>query len=251
MCACALLTAWSVCAGTDTTRTVRVTAEGVAYATPDVAFIDLVAKCTADTMRAAREGNRKGLETLLEALKKAGVEREDIRMKPLGTHLSREDSYRHLDGLAPNLPATHETDVTVVRVAVKGVALPHLEKAWKVVDAAVGAGAQLVRETSSYASIRDHMKTFLLLGVAEQSGLEKTAAQDGLLNATRLAQACAEAAGVTIARTPRRLELANAKHEPVGIQGNYCQGMELEDMGELGKVKCQVEVTAEFDIVRP
>jgi len=251
VCACALALASPVYSQTDTTRAVKVTAEGLAYATPDVAFIDLVAKYTSDTMRVAREGNRKALETLLDALRKAGVEGKDIRTKPLGTHMSREESYAHLDGLAPRLPATHETDVTVVRVAVEGVTLPHLEKAWKVVDAAVGAGAQLVRETSSYASIRDEMKTFLLLGIREGSALEKTAVQDGLLKAGRLALTCAEAAGVTIAKAPRRSEVARAKFEPVGMERNCCQDMDVEDLGQLGKVKCRVEVTSVYDITGP
>lgn len=125
--------------------TIEVAGMGEATVTPDRALVYVGVQTKAQTAALAGASNARIAAAVLEAVRRAGIAREQI-----GTmNYSVNPSYRyHTDGRKPELTGYDATNT--VRVEVRSV-----ELVGKVIDAALGAGANNVNGMSFYASQMD------------------------------------------------------------------------------------------------
>ena len=64
-------------------KSIKASASGTIFVDADTAFIDVMVKHTAETPKAARDGNQKAVDKLYKALRKAGVQSRHIVAKPI------------------------------------------------------------------------------------------------------------------------------------------------------------------------
>ena len=128
-----------------TPPTIEVAGMGEATVTPDRALIHVGVQTKGRTAALAGAENARLATAVLEAVRLAGIAREQI-----GTmHYNVNPSYRYYpDGRKPELTGYDATNT--VRVEVRS-----LELVGKVIDAALGAGANNISGMSFYASQMD------------------------------------------------------------------------------------------------
>jgi len=231
-----------------TQPTIEVTATGTVFVDADMAHLDFMIKHTAQTAKEARDGNKKAITKFMKAMRKAGIRKKDITLKPVNLLVYKPQDLRYMDGLAPKLPEHHETAVRLVRVQVRGIKAPELPKVWKLVDAAMAAGADPVRDTRGYYSVTQAIPTFITLDISDQHAATRKAIKDGFSRAKEEASYSAGLAGLKL----KGLKDAKLGHPTIelikrDISTGYNQRLS-QDYSMLGKIKASVAITATYEV---
>jgi uncharacterized protein YggE len=153
-------------------RTITVNGTGIVTTVPDEAQFTFGVSTTAPSAKAALTGNAARMNRLIAALKAAGIAPADIQTAEIS--------------LSPN---TNENGSKVLSFTASNsvtVKTKQIAKAGSIVDAAVGAGANLVSGPS--------------LGPSDQSALQRSALQKAVADARGRALAIAQAAHVRLGR---------------------------------------------------
>jgi uncharacterized protein YggE len=229
-------------------NSIKASATGTVFVDADVAYIDVMVKHTAETPKAARDGNQKAVDKLYKALRKVGIQSKHVVAKPIDLIVYRPQDTRYMDGLAPKLPQQHETAIRVIRIKISGIKAPALKKVWKVVDAVVAAGGEPVRDTRGYYSVNQSIPSFITLSLADPSKATKAAISKAFKNAKAEALHAAQLNGVKLKG------LLSAKvGQPIfqmvlrGNQIHMTQRMD-DDSFQLGRLKFSVTVDATYQI---
>lgn len=161
--------------------TIEVSGAGEAKVTPDRALIYVGVQTKGRTAALAGAENARLASAILEAVRVAGIRREQI-----GTmNYSVSPSYRYFtDGRKPELTGYDATNT--VRVEVRA-----LELVGKVIDASLGAGANNINGISFYASQVDSVRREALA----------SATTDARLSAEAMAKAAGGSLGALISVT--------------------------------------------------
>jgi len=149
-----------------------VTAPGIVTTVPDEAQFTFGVSTTAPSAKAALSGNAARMNRLIAALKAAGIAPADIQTAEIS--------------LSPN---TNENGSKVLSFTASNsvtVKTKQISNAGSIVDAAVGAGANLVSGPS--------------LGPSDQAALQRSALQKAVADARGRALAIAQAAQVRLGR---------------------------------------------------
>ncbi len=150
---------------------IEVSGAGEAKVTPDRALVYVAVQTKARTAALAGQENAKLATAILEAVRAAGVAREQI--STMGYNVA--PSYRYYpDGRKPELTGYDATNT--VRVEVR-----NLDLVGKVIDASLGAGANNINGVSFFASQID--------------AVQREALANATTNARLSAEAMAKAAG--------------------------------------------------------
>lgn len=155
-------------------RTLSVSGSGLAYMTPDIAYINIGVHTELATAAAAVESNNVNTQQVVEALKKAGVDAKDIRT----TNFSIWPNTQYDPQTNTKLGTTYMVDNTVY------VTVRKLENLGAVLDAAIQAGANNVNS--------------IQFDVADNSPAIKQARDEAVKDAKVQAQELAQAAGVSL-----------------------------------------------------
>ena len=159
-----------------TPGTVRVSATGEARATPDRAFADFGVETEAPTAQAAAAENARRQAAVIEALVRAGVERENIQTRDFSVFPAYDPT--------PN-PTGGEPRVRGYRVTnTVGVQTDDVSRVGALIDAALAAGAN-----RSYG---------LRFGFRDTARLQQQALQDAIRRARGEAEAIARGLGLTL-----------------------------------------------------
>jgi uncharacterized protein YggE len=153
-------------------RRVTVTGAGEVETTPDVASFSFGVETRGSTAEDALGANSEEMRRVIAAVREAGVSREDIRTQNVSLAPQRSDDGRTVTGYVATDSVRAEVD--------------ELGRSGTVVDAAVGAGANLVYGPSLS---REH-----------QDALYRKALQAALDEARGKAEALAEAGGASVGR---------------------------------------------------
>jgi uncharacterized protein YggE len=202
---------------------ITVTGEGEVTAAPDMADVTIGVVADAATAAAALQANSQALTTVIDGLKKDGIESRDLQT----SGLSLEPRYEPMrNNQPPKLAGYRASNTVTVRVR-------DLSKLGTLLDKSVGSGANELRGLS--------------FGLANHAVLQDDARRRALLDAMRKAQLYAETGGVKLGAlravteeafgfpVPKfaqpRMAMAADAAPPVPIEG-----------GELS-VKARVQVT--------
>ena len=154
-----------------TVPTIEVSGTGEAKVAPDRALVYVAVQTKARTAALAGQENAKRATAVLEAVRTAGIAREQI--STMGYSVS--PSYRYYpDGRKPELTGYDASNT--VRIEVR-----NLDLVGKVIDASLGAGANNINGVSFYASQID--------------AVQRDALANATSNARLSAEAMAKAAG--------------------------------------------------------
>lgn len=173
-------------AGSPPVATIETSGEGEAKIAPDRAEVTVAVQNKARTAALAGSENATRVAAVLEAIRRAGIPREQI--STVGYNVA--PSYRYFpDGRKPELTGYDATNS--VRVEVRS-----LDLVSKVIDAALGAGATNIGGVSFYASQLD----------ATQRAALAAATADARLNAEAIAKAAGGTLGGLITLTTQETQ---------------------------------------------
>ncbi|MBW1810037.1 MAG: SIMPL domain-containing protein [Deltaproteobacteria bacterium] len=228
--------------------TIEVSTTGVVYLEADIAFVDFMVKHTAQSPRAARDGNQKALTKFIKAMKKSRVRQSDILVKPVSLLVYKPQDLRYMDGLAPKLPQQHETAIRVVRIKVHKIKTPDMPKVWKLVDTAMAAGAEPVRDTRGYYSVTQNIPTFITLGIENQQSAVDNAIRDAFSRAKQQAEHSAAQAGLKVKGLhDAKLGLPSLQLVNRDSANSMIQRVD-SDTAMLGKIKTSVTINATYQV---
>jgi uncharacterized protein len=199
-----------------TGRTVTVEGVGSARTTPDTAQVSFGVETRAATASAALAANAEKMRRVIAALRASGVAKADLQTQDVSVYPHQTDS-----GAPDGFDASTSVAVTVRRIAATG----------KVVDAAVGAGAD---ETSGPSFSR-----------SSREALTQQALRDAFANARDKARVLAEAAGSQLGQV-QRIEEAPAAPEPMPLA--YAAVDQARTPVEPGTQTVQQTVTVTFSL---
>jgi uncharacterized protein YggE len=200
-----------------TTRGITVNASGTVETTPDTAALELGVQTDAANAKAALSENAERLRRVIDALRKAGVAKDDLQTSNVSLWPQRNSDGTTVTGYQAQNTISAELDVA---------------KAGDAIDAAVGAGANVVGGPS--------------LSVDERDALYRKALKDAVDSARAKAEAIADAAGVQVGRVTAVVESAGYE-EP----GPFPYAMRAADAAETtpiepGKQAIEATVTVTF-----
>jgi uncharacterized protein YggE len=156
-------------AATTSSTTITVSGNGTANATPDKASFDFGVTTNAGTASEAMSKNAEQARSIIDALKKAGVDSSDIQTSQVS--------------LWPQTSSNGET-ITGYQASNTVTVTAKIEKSGDLVDAAVSAGANNVDGPN--------------LSVSDQSDAYAAAMKKAVADAQSKAQAIASASGLTL-----------------------------------------------------
>lgn len=167
------------------TRGITVNASGKVEAAPDKASLELGVETQAADAKAALRENAERLRRVLDALRKAGVSKDDIRTSNVSLWPQRDNDGMSITGYTAHNTVSAELDVA---------------KAGDAIDAVVGAGANVVGGPSLAVSDRDELYRMALKNAVEAARAK--------------AEAIADAAGVKVGRVTAVVESAGYDQPP-------------------------------------
>ena len=199
-------------------RTITVNGTGIVSTVPDEAQFTFGVSTTAPTAKGALSANAGRMNRLIAALKAAGIAPADIQTAEISlSPNTNENGSRVLSFTAGNS----------VTVKTKQIA-----KAGSIVDAAVGAGANLVSGPS--------------LGPSDQAALQRSALQKAVADARGRAVAIAQAAHVTLGRV---MTVDETSSSPVQFSPTAKAALGAPSTPvEPGSVQVEEDVTVTFSI---
>jgi uncharacterized protein YggE len=196
---------------------ITVTGTGTITSVPDEATFTVGVQTQGSSAREALASNSEQMRRVIEAVRSAGVSKDDVQTQDVSVSANYSDENR-IDGYS----ASNSVLVT----------LRDLSRAGKVLDAASNAGANQVYGPSLSRSDRD--------------AVEKKALRDAVGDARTKAEALAKAAGVSLGRVTAITEGFSGGPEPY-----YASDMRLakaEAPIEPGTQDIQASVTVTFAI---
>ena len=167
------------------TRGITVNASGDVETTPDRAALELGVQTDAASAKAALSQNAERLRRVIDALRKAGVAKDDLRTSNVSLWPQHDPDGTTVTGYEAQSTVAAELDVA---------------KAGAAIDAAVGAGANVVGGPS--------------LSVSERDALYRKALENAVEAARAKAEAIADAAGVKLGRVTAVVESAGYEEPP-------------------------------------
>jgi uncharacterized protein len=159
------------------TRGITVNASGDVETTPDRAALELGVQTNAANAKAALAQNAERLNQVLDALRKAGVAKDDLQTSNVSLWPQHDPDGNTVTGYQAQNTVAAELDVA---------------KAGDAIDAAVAAGANVVGGPS--------------LSVGERDALYRKALKNAVEAARAKAEAIADAAGVKVGRVTAVVE---------------------------------------------
>jgi uncharacterized protein YggE len=200
-----------------TTRGITVNASGTVETTPEEAALELGVETHAANAKDALAQNAERLRRVIDALRKAGVAKDDLQTSNVSLWPQHTDDGTSVTGYQAQNTVSAELDVA---------------EAGDAIDAAVAAGANVVGGPS--------------LSVGDRDALYRKALRDAVEAARAKAEAIAEAAGVKVGRVSAVVESAGYQ-EP----GPMAYAMRAADSAvstpiEPGKQAIEATVTVTF-----
>jgi uncharacterized protein len=160
-----------------TTRGITVNASGKVETAPDKAALELGVETQASNAKEALGQNAERLRRVIDALRKAGVAKDDLRTSNVSLWPQRDNDGTSVTGYQAQNTVTAELDVA---------------KAGGAIDAAVDAGANVVSGP--------------MMSVSERDELYRKALKNAVEAAHAKAEAIAAAAGVKVGRVTAVVE---------------------------------------------
>jgi uncharacterized protein len=167
------------------TRGITVNASGDVETTPDRAALELGVQTNAANAKAALAQNAERLNQVLDALRKAGVAKDDLQTSNVSLWPQHDPDGNTVTGYQVQNTVAAELDVA---------------KAGDAIDAAVAAGANVVGGPS--------------LSVGERDALYRKALKNAVEAARAKAEAIADAAGVKVGRVTAVVESPGYEEPP-------------------------------------
>ena len=167
------------------TRGITVNASGDVETTPDRAALELGIQTNANNAKAALSQNAERLRRVIDALRTAGVAKDDLRTRNVSLWPQHDPDGTTVTGYQAENTIAAELDVA---------------KAGEAIDAAVAAGANIVGGPS--------------LSVGERDALYRKALRKAVEAARAKAEAIADAAGVKVGRVTAVVESAGYEEPP-------------------------------------
>jgi uncharacterized protein YggE len=198
---------------------ITVTGLGTVTSVPDEAEFSLGVQTTAETAREALGANSEKMKDVLDALRKAGVDRKDVKTQDVS--------------VSPSYADKGEIDGYTARNSVS-VKIRDLSTAGAVLDAASNAGANEVYGPS--------------LTRSDQEGQQAKALREAVADARRKAEALADAAGVRLGSVTAITEGANAAPSPYYEASAGRMALDQAAPIEPGTQDLQASVTVTFAI---
>ncbi len=156
-------------------RTLSLSGHGEVRATPDIASLSLGVYTNAPTATSALEANNKAMQSVLDALKAAGIAAKDIQTSNLMVHPRYE---QRPDDSGQQQAAGFDATNTV------NIVMRNLDTLGKVLDQVVATGANQINGTT--------------FGLADDQAQLDEARKDAVKDARRKAELYASATGVSI-----------------------------------------------------
>ena len=200
-----------------TSRTITVNGTGIVTTVPDEAQFTFGVSTTAPSAKVALGANAARMNQLIAALKSAGIAPADIQTAEISLSPNTNDNGSKV------LSFTASNSVTVKT--------KQISKAGPIVDAAVGAGANLVSGPS--------------LGPSGQSALQRRALQKAVADARGRALAIAQAAHVTLGPV---MTVSEGSSSPVQFAPAPKAAASQATPVEPGSVQVEEDVTVTFAI---
>ncbi len=166
-------------------RGITVNASGKVEAAPDKAGLEVGVETQAPTAKDALAQNAQRLNSVIDALRKAGVSKDDLRTSNVSLWPQRNSDGTSVTGYSAHNTVSAELDV---------------EKAGGAIDAAVAAGANVVNGPS--------------LSVGDRDELYRKALKNAVEAGRAKAEAIADAAGVKVGRVTAVVESAGYDQQP-------------------------------------
>ena len=201
-----------------TNRGITVTASGKVEGVPDRAALEIGVDTQAPSAKEALAQNAERLRRVLDALRKAGVARDDLHTSQVYLWPQRIDGGTEISGYQAQNTVSVELDVA---------------KAGGAVDAAVAAGANVVSGPS--------------LAVEERDELYRKALADAVEAARAKAETIAGAAGVSLGRVTAVVE-AGGDYLPQPMPYQELARAEADTPIEPGKQAIEASVTVTFAV---
>ena len=199
------------------TRGITVNASGDVETTPDRAALELGVHTNAATAKAALAQNAEHLRHVIDALRKAGVAKDDLRTSNVSLWPQQDPDGTAVTGYQAQNTIAAELDVA---------------KAGEAIDAAVAAGANVVGGPS--------------LSVGERDALYRKALRKAVEAARAKAEAIADAAGVEVGRVTAVVESAGYEEPPPMPYAMRAADVAESTPIEPGKQEIEATVTVTF-----
>jgi uncharacterized protein len=198
-------------------RGITVSATGEVEAAPDRAALELGVETQAPSAQSALAQNAERLNRVLAALRKAGVVKDDLKTSQVSLWPQREGDGSTVTGYQATNTVSAELEV---------------EEAGAAIDAAVGAGANVVSGPA--------------LSVDERDALYREALAKAVEAARAKADAVAGAAGVSVGRVTAVVESAGDDQPPIAYEA--ARAMPTATPIEPGTEEIAATVTVTFAV---
>ena len=159
-------------------RTLVVSGNGTVSLTPDIAYIYIGVHTDDPDLSSGVSRNNTQAQTLVDALKKAGIDGKDIQTSNFSVYTNGNQNYDKATGQPTNAGVYYSVDNTVY------VTMRDLSKLGKILDTAVSSGANSINSIS--------------FDVADKTAAMVDARQKAMTNASSLAAELAKTAGVKL-----------------------------------------------------
>lgn len=211
-------------------RTLYVRGEAEISVAPDIAYVTLGVESQGPTAEAAQKQNSRSMSTVVDAITRSGIAREDLQT--YGYNLFPVRTY---DKAAGHDKLTGYRASNLIRVTVR-----HLDSVGKLIDQTVKAGATNVEGIS--------------FSVADKTQWENQAIEQAIARARAKAEVMAKASGVSLGR-PTLVSDASVDVQPPVLYGQMKAAAFLagsQDTAstpvEAGKIKVTATVQMAFEI---
>jgi hypothetical protein len=200
-------------------RGITVTASGKVESVPDTAALQVGVETQASNAKDALAQNGERLNRVLDALRKAGVDKDDLQTSQVS--------------LWPE-HASEGTTITGYRATNTVSAKLDVEQAGGAIDAAVGAGANVVSGP--------------MLAVDERDAFYRDALKNAVEAGRAKAEAIADAAGVKVGRVTAVVESAGYEQPPMPYAEAARDSVASSTPIEPGKQQIEATVTVTFAV---
>jgi uncharacterized protein len=200
-------------------RGITVNASGKVEAVPDTAALELGVETQASNAKDALAQNSERLKRVLDALRKAGVAKDDLQTTQVSLWPERTSEGTTITGYRATNTVSAKLDV---------------EEAGGAIDAAVGAGANLASGP--------------MLAVDERDALYRDALKNAVKAGRAKAEAIADAAGVKVGRVTAVVESAGYEQPPMPYAEMARDAVASPTPIEPGKQQIEAVVTVTFAV---
>jgi uncharacterized protein YggE len=200
-------------------RGITVTASGKVESVPDIAALQVGVETEASNAKDALAQNGERLNRVLDALRKAGVDKDDLQTSQVSVWPEHTSEGTTITGYRATNTVSAELDV---------------EKAGGAIDAAVAAGANVVSGP--------------MLSIDERDAFYREALKNAVKAGRAKAEAIADAAGVKVGRVTAVVESAGYEQPPMPYAEAARDSVASSTPIEPGKQQIEATVTVTFAV---